>query len=85
MPLVQFHLKRSHEQLRSATSNLQDALHIAKQQGYGSDWLDAIRRARAQNDETERQVANILANIHPPDALTPLSLGSDPWTHTTRP
>lgn len=83
MPAVKVRLQWALAQLESATGHLVLALQEAKKQGYGSDWLDAIRRARAQNDETERQVANIRANIRRPDALTPLSLGSDTWTHPT--
>ena len=76
------HLQFALAQLAHAETQLNKALGLAKKQGYGPNWLDAIRRARAQNDETERQVANIRTNIRPPDELTPLSLGRDPWTHS---
>jgi len=55
------------DELRSVTNYLVLAVEEAKKQGHGSDWLDALRRARAQNDETERQVANIRLNIRPPE------------------
>ena len=63
MPLVQFHLKRSHEQLRSATSNLQDALRIAKSSRYTQTWLDAIAKALTDTEITCLRIGNIITCI----------------------
>ena len=67
MPTVKAYLRCTLDELRSVTNYLVLAVEEAKKQGHGSDWLDALRRARAQNDETERQVANIRLNIRPPE------------------
>ena len=54
MPIVQFHLKRSHEQLCLATSNLQDALCIAKSMHYGIERTHPIATALARTKEALR-------------------------------
>ncbi len=63
MSLVQFHLKRSHEQLRLATGNLQDALRIAKSKHYTQTWLNAIAKGLTDTEITRLHVGNVITCI----------------------
>ncbi|GAI22993.1 unnamed protein product [marine sediment metagenome] len=73
MPIVQFHLKRSHEQLRLATSNLQDALRIAKLRGYGANYIAAINKALIDSQAVCLHVGNITTLILQRDESDPLT------------
>ena len=60
------HLVYAQAQLAHARNQLADALTLTKDQGYNRNWVAAIEKAQANNDETERQVTNILVNIRSP-------------------
>ena len=63
MPIVQFHLRRAHEQLRLGTSNLQDALRIAKRQRCGPDYTNAINKALTDCQAVCLHVGNVATCI----------------------
>ena len=65
MAIPYSHLRFALAQLGYAHYQLNKALELAKAQDYGPNWVAAIEKACAQNDETDRQVGNILVNIHP--------------------
>jgi len=60
------HLRFAQAQLTHVRNQLSEALALTKDQGYNSNWVAAIEKAQANNDETDRQVTNILINIRSP-------------------
>ncbi len=62
--------------------DLNQALRLAKARRYNPRWADAIRKTQSLNEEAIRHLSNVITNVRPPEKLTPLSLGNDPWTHS---
>jgi len=60
------HLIFAQAQLDHARTQLEEALLRAETQGYSPNWITAINLALSGNQETIRQVGNILTNIRSP-------------------
>lgn len=60
------HLIFAQAQLDRARTQLEEALLRTEAQGYSPNWIAAIDLALGHNQETIRQVGNILTNIRTP-------------------
>ncbi len=60
MPCLQLYLKFASHHLDHARSLAQTALQLAKTRDYDPDWLAALNRTLAHNQETHRQLTNLI-------------------------
>jgi len=60
MPCLQLYLKFASHHLDHARSQAQTALHLAKTRHYDPDWIAALNRALANNQETYLQLTNLI-------------------------
>jgi len=64
-------LRLAQAQLDHARDQLGEALALAKAQGYSPNRVAAIEKACVHNNETHRQVSNIMVNIRTPQYEQP--------------